>query len=638
MTSFDDLQNQLNRVWNGWKIDELLGEGSFGSVYRISREEFGHIYESALKIITIPQTQSEARAVLNEGMDEDSVRTYFYSIVEKIIEEFTLMQKLRGNTNIVSYEDHAVIPVDDGIGWNIFIRMEMLTPLIEYFSDNTLPVRGIIQMGIDICSALEVCQKYNIIHRDIKPENIFVSTLGSFKLGDFGIAKQMEKSTGSLSKQGTVSYMAPEVYKGEHCGSTVDIYSLGMVMYRFLNNNRIPFLPPYPEPITYADKEEANIKRMSGAALPPPCNANGRLTEIILKACEYDISDRYQSAVEMKKDLTGLLRSIDEDATVTYIETASSTCESSVITDGTGTEENNPGNNIHGKKNRRKENHDKENSEDNNIDGNPGKVTNHNKRILRGTAAVMTIIVAVLLCLFLKNRYTTVPDLSGLTLAEASEMASGKEYGLVIVSDKEQYSSEVDKGRIIFQNYPVGDKIKKGNYIKVVVSKGLLIKVPNLVGFDIKEAENIAEASGLSVVVNKRIYSDDISNGRVLSQSIEAGTVTDESAVINVVVSMGKETVIVPNVVGMSAEDAKRSIDMAGLKCEISEQYDETVKADIIISQDVEAGIRVEKNTTVRILVSLGSKPVEKTANNGSKKTNESKNNSDDEIMWGDVE
>lgn len=99
------------------------------------------------------------------------------------------MSKLRGNSNIVSYEDHNVIEKQDGeFGWDIFIRMELLTPIVQYFTDNAPTQQDIIKLGIDICKALEVCGKYNIIHRDIKPSNIFVSDVGEFKLGDFGVA------------------------------------------------------------------------------------------------------------------------------------------------------------------------------------------------------------------------------------------------------------------------------------------------------------------------------------------------------------------------------------------------------------------------------------------------------------------
>lgn len=302
----------METVFKDWTIDKCIGEGAFGKVYRIVREDFGHTYEAALKVIEVPQSQSEVDSIRNEGMTEQNVTEYFHSMVEDIVEEFALMSRLKGNSNIVSYEDHSVVTKEDGFGWDIYIRMELLTPLFDHMKEHKMTVRDVIQIGIDICRALEICQKYNIIHRDIKPENIFVSDIGTYKLGDFGIARQLEKTTSGLSKKGTYNYMAPEVFKGLEYNSTVDIYSLGIVLYRFLNNNRLPFMPPASQPIHYSDKEKANIMRISGQRMPKPCNANGRLAEIVLKACAYNPSERYESAYSMRQALEGILYSDSE--------------------------------------------------------------------------------------------------------------------------------------------------------------------------------------------------------------------------------------------------------------------------------------------------------------------------------------
>ena len=176
-----------------WNIEQCIGEGAFGKVYKIVRKDFGHTYEAALKVIEIPRNQTELRSVCNQGMSKEEVKEYFKSIVENIVKEFALMSKIKGNSNIVSYEDHAVVEKPDGLGWTIYIRMELLTPLYEYAKNVKMTVRDVVQMGIDLCKALEICQKYHIIHRDIKPENIFVSDVGTYKLGDFGIARILER-------------------------------------------------------------------------------------------------------------------------------------------------------------------------------------------------------------------------------------------------------------------------------------------------------------------------------------------------------------------------------------------------------------------------------------------------------------
>ena len=165
----------------------------------------------------------------------------------------------------------------------------------------------VIKLGTDICKALEFCRKYDIIHRDIKPENIFIAPSGDYKLGDFGIAKTVEKTRLGMSRRGTVVYMAPEVFKGEAYGSTVDIYSLGLVMYKFLNDGRTPFMPSYPLPIKYDDREEAYMKRMNRQPMPEPKNGSAKLKKIVMKACSYDPEDRYESAAQMREELETLV-------------------------------------------------------------------------------------------------------------------------------------------------------------------------------------------------------------------------------------------------------------------------------------------------------------------------------------------
>lgn len=304
-------------LFNSWYIVKLIGQGSYGQVYEIERKELGVTYKAALKTITIPQNQGEVKSLLAEGMSKEEVTEYYREIVQTIVNEFILMSKLKGNSNIVSYEDHMLVEHDDGIGWDILIRMELLTPLFDFLAQKSVTRRDVIKLGIDMCKALELCQKYNIVHRDVKPENIFVSPSGSFKLGDFGIAKIIEKTGNDMSRKGTYTYMAPEVYRGETYDSTVDIYSLGIVMYRLLNENRTPFLPGYPQTITFADKENALIKRISGVKIPEPKNASGRLKEIVLKACAHNPKERYGAPLQMRMELEAILYGKDE-ATIIY--------------------------------------------------------------------------------------------------------------------------------------------------------------------------------------------------------------------------------------------------------------------------------------------------------------------------------
>ena len=294
-------------VWPEWKIVEKIGEGSFGKVYKARRTEQGKTFYSAIKVITIPSNAGELSSVRSESPDEQSVKEYFHSLVEECIQEVNTMEYFRGNSHVVSVEDYKVVEYLDDIGWDIYIRMEYLTSFLDYCAGRALTEEDVIHLGIDLCKALEYCQCQNIIHRYIKPENIFVSRFGEFKLGDFGIARELDRTMSGLSKKGTFSYMAPEMYKGEAYDARVDIYSLGIVLYKLRNHNRLPFISLKKQLITYRDKEDALNRRMAGEKLPPPAEAGETFADVILRACAYDRHDRYESAEDFRMALEQIL-------------------------------------------------------------------------------------------------------------------------------------------------------------------------------------------------------------------------------------------------------------------------------------------------------------------------------------------
>ena len=293
-------------AWPEWKIVEKIGEGSFGQVYKAQRTERGKSFYSAIKIINIPGSQSELNSVRSETGNDQAAREYFQNLVEECIQEIGTMEYFRGNSYIVSVEDFKVMEYLDAIGWEISIRMEYLTSFLDYCAEKQLQEKEVIQMGLDLSKALGYCRKLHIIHRDVKPENIFESRFGDFKLGDFGIARELERTMSGFSKKGTYSYMAPEMYKGEKYDSRVDIYSLGIVLYKLMNHNRLPFMNLEKQFITYRDKENALNKRMSGEQMAPPAEAGKLFGQIILKACAFDPDERYQTPEEFYRALDDL--------------------------------------------------------------------------------------------------------------------------------------------------------------------------------------------------------------------------------------------------------------------------------------------------------------------------------------------
>ncbi|MFG6392638.1 MAG: leucine-rich repeat domain-containing protein [Lachnospiraceae bacterium] len=301
-----NLYRKYEPFFGTWYFDGedcILGSGSFASVFRIIRHD-ASVKPCALKILTIPKSETEINMHRSEGMDDAGIQRYYHHMADDIKKEYELMSELKGCNNIVSCEDFMAFRHEDGFGFDIVIRMEFLEPLVTFELENNIDNLVVIKLGIDMCNALERCSIKNIIHRDIKPDNIFISSMGDFKLGDFGIARTMDNTVMMMSRKGTPNYMAPEVYFSKPYDNTADIYSLGIVLYRMLNNMRIPFLPLDAKELSSSDRENAFKRRIiNGEMLPRPCYGDEALKSIVLKACAYNKNDRYQHPEEMRRHL-----------------------------------------------------------------------------------------------------------------------------------------------------------------------------------------------------------------------------------------------------------------------------------------------------------------------------------------------
>lgn len=305
MDTYYTYYQTLEPFFGSWHIKRFIGEGSFGKCFEIEKSDISGVYTSAMKIITVPYKNS-GNTMGFDSMSHEEMTHYYKDVAKEVSKEFILMERLKGCTNIVSYEDHEIRDHANGIGCDILIRMELLTPLNTYYTTYPPTEADVIRLGIDMCRALEVCAKENIIHRDIKPSNIFVSEHGDYKLGDFGVARHLEASCRELSKKGTYDYMAPEVYRDSVYDARADIFSLGIVLYKLMNNGRIPFLPPAPAPIGYNDSENAIKRRLCGEMPLPPVNANPAFAQVILQACQGNPDARFSSATQMREALEAL--------------------------------------------------------------------------------------------------------------------------------------------------------------------------------------------------------------------------------------------------------------------------------------------------------------------------------------------
>ena len=286
----------------GWEIIRKLGEGSFGGVYEIHRTlPDGRVEKAALKKLTVPKDNSEIRELYSQSFSKENITAHYKDQMRELVNEYTLTQELNGCRNVVACHDVQCVQHTDGIGWDIYIRMELLKPLKHVLSADYQEM-AVLKLGLSLCNALLACQEHHIVHRDIKPENILVSDRGEFKLGDFGIAKVSEKTaTGTMT--GTMGYMAPEVANRWHYGAQADIYSLGMVLYWMMNRRTLPFLPFPPAIPTAAQRQDAANRRFAGEDFPPPVNGSQELKVVVMKACAFSTEERYQTVQELRRDL-----------------------------------------------------------------------------------------------------------------------------------------------------------------------------------------------------------------------------------------------------------------------------------------------------------------------------------------------
>lgn len=311
--------NLIGKNILGYTVSEKLGSGAFGTVYKVIKTNAAGQYVRALKHITIP-TEKQYNSVLNSmGGDVSKADSYFSQMLNNIVSEIRILNDLseKGVQHIVRYYENDIVVTDTPRRYDIFILMEYLTPLEDYIQSQDFLVRDVIRLGLDVLYGLQSCHNNGVIHRDIKDDNIFVSEKGEYKIGDFGVSKVLKDSSKAESLKGTPNFLAPEVYLGkESYTKSVDLYSLGIVLYRLLNYSRNPFLPRFPEQYFSQDEDAAFEERMSGKTPVLPSLGGEAIGQVIVKAIS-NSSERFQTADEF---INALESAIDSTPTEVFNE------------------------------------------------------------------------------------------------------------------------------------------------------------------------------------------------------------------------------------------------------------------------------------------------------------------------------
>ncbi|MBR3077573.1 MAG: protein kinase [Oscillospiraceae bacterium] len=296
------LDHKVSPLLDAMEVGECFSRHDGVSCYRILHPESGR--EFVLKHISVPAREEQVEALLLTGAYSSAAEAdaYYRKEAEALVREAENRKKLLDCPYILPFLGVQMEKKED-FGYDVYAVLPKRNSLQSYLNENAVShLRG-INMGIDLCVALAALREEGYVHGNLKPGNVFFSDTGRFLLGDFGLISTEDMQYAVLPEQYRSSYTAPELnsFVGG-MNPTVDIYSLGMILYRIYNGNHAPFEDEKTSP------KAADAKRVSGEPLPVPIYADYELTEIILKASAFDPAERYQTPEEMRIELEQYMR------------------------------------------------------------------------------------------------------------------------------------------------------------------------------------------------------------------------------------------------------------------------------------------------------------------------------------------
>ena len=575
---------------NRYEILEVIGTGGMAVVYKARCHRLNRLV--AIKILK------------DDFLEDEEFRRRFHSESQAVA--------MLSHPNIVSIYDVSTSITAD------YIVMELIDgiTLKQYMEKKgVLNWKETLHFAIQIAKALEHAHSRGIVHRDIKPHNVMVLKNGSVKVTDFGIARMMSKGN-TLTKEalGSVHYISPEQAKGGRVDSRSDIYSLGVVIYEMMSGR-----PPYDgeSPVAIA------IKHINGGAvLPSTLNPNipGGLEQIIMKAMAHDPEQRYDSATQMLKDLDEFRKS----PAMLFDYNTPPTDEVTKL-HRPQVEEPTPPVRTTAERVEQKQNGERKDPE---VRRRPPSETPRNrpparkKKKQNNTATiaiiacslVMVVAIVIFLVMLLngsgkKPELVTVPTLLGEVYDELPESEDYK-----VKKDQEVHDNEYPAGQIISQTPLAGEEIAKGETIYVIVSLGKAqetVLMPNVIDWELSQAEKSLNALSLNLQFKlEEEYNEKIPKGSIIRTEPAAETELQVGQEIKLVVSLGVEIKSgnMPNVLGDTLENAKKTLASQELELEVREQaeFSSTIPEGEVIRTDPAANVELKTGQTVVVYYSKG--------------------------------
>lgn len=564
---------------NRYEIVSIIGIGGMATVY-----EGKDLLLNRMVAIKILKSEFNADA----------------EFIKKFRQESQAAAKL-SHPNIVNIYD---VGVSDDI---YYIIMELVkgSTLKEFLNDVQGNIRedALINISLQIASALQEAHAKDVIHRDIKAQNILVNDQGNIKVADFGIARAATASTATLvnTKEiiGSVHYSSPEQARGGFVDARSDIYSLGILLYE-LATKTLPFEAESPVAVALQQiKDEIPDIRLIRKDLSEGLNA------IINKMTQKSPSDRYQNTAALIADLKALKEN-KQFALPNAMQNADHTIVMPRITDEAI------------KAHERQSKALPETVEQKGVgawfknlfEGKPLNIA----LVLVGAFTLALMIFGIFTLGRVKTLFetpvVTVPMVENKSVEEATKILT--DLGLVVDATEHQSSSKVQENYVIDQSLDEGQEVKKGFTIELIISTGAKDgTVPDVKQQKQEEAISIIESNGYVVGKITEAF-DDLPAGMVVDQSPRSNTDLKEGSAIDLVISKGPKEVkyLVPSVKGMTIKNAEEALSKLGFKLgNIEKEYSDEEKGTIIAQSYM--GAEMPSGTVVDIVISDGVKPEE---------------------------
>ena len=593
---------------NRYEILEQIGEGGMATVYKAKCHTLDRLV--AIKVLKSEYAEDE-------------------EFVKKFMMECQSAAKLN-HPNIVGIYDFHEIELDGKPVY--FIVMEYidgitLKELIE--KKGFIPEEEAVDIALQILEALKEAHSHGVIHRDIKPHNIMISKNGIVKVTDFGIARATSNHTMTTTMDaiGSVHYFSPEQARGAFTDQRTDIYSFGIVFYEMLTGKR-PFVGENPVTIAMKHIQED---------ITPPGELNENISEgverVVLKCTMKKQAERYQNVEEIITDLKSTAGSkrtfvpsdvIDDSLDQTRVIP---TAEIDKMVQKNKKVKINKNDDYYDDD----DDYDDDDFDDDDYydddDDYYDDYDDGNKKKLGIIPIVLGVLAAFVLTTGLYLGFTklkqiqkdsivqeiALPNLIGMTEAEARKAV--QDMGLKFEVKSETTDSSKPYG-VLSQDPQSGMTVKQNSTVYVVLNvDSKATKLDSYVGMKLEEIESKVKELGLKIEVD--YVDDDSEENTILAQNPIAGSSITEGDTLYLSISNGKgaEENLVPNVLGMNFDDAKKMLEEKGLivKDAVYVASEETEK-DRVLSQSLEANQTFENGDTIELNVSKG--PEEKPEEN----------------------